>query len=180
MERLNAGAYRQALVALRAGGARSYLEIGFGTGRFLEMLLEASPDCRVAGVDPTPTMVEVARNRRAIRAAGERADLRLGSDADLPWPDRNFDAAVALHSFQFWPDPERSLRDITRVLRRPGRLVLVLRDHSHRAPAWLPNPISRSGRELEGAVQLLRDSGLSVSTPPYAGSSAIIVGTLDS
>jgi len=106
-------------------------------------------------------------------------EAEVGAFVDLPWPDSSFDAVVALHSFQFWPEPERSIREIARVLRRPSRLVLVLRDHSRRTPQWLPNPISRSGHELEVCTQLLRDAGLGVSRPPSSGGSAIVVATFD-
>ncbi len=164
MERLNAGAYRRALDALAPKPGERLLEIGFGTGRFAELALVAAPDVTVAGVDPAETMVEVAKARRGVRAAGARADLRHGVDVPLPWSDDAFDAAVALHSFQFWPDPGRTLRELRRVLVPGGRLVIVLRDHARRAPDWLPNPISRSGDEAGGLRKLLGECGFEVES----------------
>jgi ubiquinone/menaquinone biosynthesis C-methylase UbiE len=115
METINEPAYRAALKAVSPLPAERILEIGFGTGRFAELLLESDPTATVAGVDPTATMVETANRRRKIRAAGPRADLRLGDASALPWPDGHFNAVVALHSFQFWPDPSRAVREIRRV-----------------------------------------------------------------
>lgn len=159
MEAMNEGAYRHALALLDPTRDATIVEIGFGTGRFLELLLERLPDGRAAGVDPATTMVDVARSRRTIRAAGARADLRLGEAARLPWPDGTFDAAVALHSFQFWADPLAAAREVLRVLRPQGRLVVVLREHPPgRAPAWLPNAISRSADEPGGARACLRQA----------------------
>lgn len=171
MERMNASAYREALALLGPGPDRAVLEIGFGTGRLVELLLARSPEGRVAGVDPAETMLRVAQQRRAVRAAADRVDLRHGDASDLPWPDASFDAAVALHCFQFWPDPERSARELLRVVAPGGRLVLILRAHrAGRAPAWLPNPISRSADEPAGARQLLIDAGFALdpSAKPHA------------
>lgn len=165
MEWLNGRAYRRALDALAPRPAERFLEIGFGTGRFAELLLASAPEVQVSGVDPADTMVEVANGRRGVRAAGPRADLRLGDDTHLPWPPGSFDGVVALHSFQFWADPAHTLADVHRVLDPAGRLVVVLRDHSGSAPSWLPNPVSRSGDEPERLKQLLVARGFDVETP---------------
>jgi SAM-dependent methyltransferase len=159
MERMNAPVYRLALEMLAPAPDEAVLEIGFGTGRLVEMLLARVSHGRAAGVDPTETMLDVARGRRAVRAAAARVDLRLGEASHLPWPDASFDAALALHCFQFWPDPRAGVAEVHRVLRPGGRFVLVLREHGGGAPAWLPNPISRSGDEIAGTRACLAEGG---------------------
>jgi ubiquinone/menaquinone biosynthesis C-methylase UbiE len=163
MEALNEPAYRAALKALAPLPADRILEIGFGTGRFAELLLTSDPTLSVAGIDSTATMVEMATRRQRIRAAGSRADLRQGDASSLPWPEEYFDAVVAIHSFQFWPDPAQAVREIRRVSAPGGRLLLVLRNHSRRAPAWLPNPLSRSGNEVRATMDFLETGGFEVS-----------------
>lgn len=178
MEALNASSYRRALELLAPEQGDRFLEIGFGTGRLVELLLAADPTIQVAGVDPTPTMLEVARNRRGVRSAGARVDLRLGGDVPLPWPERFFSAVAALHNFQFWPDPQRSIAEVRRVVKPGGHLVLVLRAHPRGAPAWLPNPLSRSDDEVSATIELLAANGFSNATKlPSVGSSPIIVGS---
>jgi SAM-dependent methyltransferase len=156
----NKPAYQQALslVALPENGA--LLEVGFGPGGFLDLLLQTRPDVRVAGVDPTAEMVEMAKARKVIKRAGNRVDLRQASAVDLQWPDQEFHCAVAVHSFQFWSPPDVCAREVFRVLKPGGRLVLILRDHSRGAPDLLPNPISRGGQDVEGALALLEQIGL--------------------
>ena len=178
MEAMNEPAYARAVEAIAPAPGWRILEIGFGTGRLAELLARSAADVRVAGVDPTPDMVRRACTRRSLRELGDRMDLRDGSADDLPWPDRSFDAAVAAHSFQFWPNPEASLQAIGHKLEPGGRLVLVLRDHARRAPDWLPNPLSRSGDEVGATKALLarlgyRDVGESAS----AGTSRLIVAS---
>jgi len=179
MERLNRPAYDAAVRLLAPQAGERFLEIGFGTGRLVELLLAAAPDVRVAGVDPTATMVDVASARTGVLVAGSRVELRQGPDSPLPWERGRFDGVAALHSFQFWPDPVASIHEISRVLRPGGRLLFVLRDHSRNPPDWLPNPLSRSGAESEMVATLLKDVGYEVKSPPPVGSSTVILATRD-
>ena len=176
MERLNRPCYRKVLELLDPRPNQHFIEIGFGTGKLVELLLDAAAGVHVAGVDPTETMLEVALGRRVVARAADRVDLRLGADHPLRWPDETFHGAAALHSFQFWPDPRRTLSELLRVL-RPGRLlVLALRDHSARAPSWLPNPVSRSDDEVLGTLRLLEEVGFEgVTRGEPAGHSTTVV-----
>lgn len=174
MELTNADAYNKALQALNPLDNEYILEIGFGTGRFVEILLAATSGTLVSGIDPTETMVKTAIDRLIRQGLRARIDLRQGTDELLPWGDDRFDAIVAIHSFQFWQDPDRSMLEIDRVIRPHGRIIIVFRDHSKHAPDWLPNPLSRSGREIELAVSLLEKHRYICAEHPSAGSSRII------
>jgi SAM-dependent methyltransferase len=174
MEWTNVGAYRKAIETLAPVPNERFLEIGFGTGLFAEMLLLASSETFVAGVDPTSTMVKTAVDRLSDRGLTDRSDLREGTDESLPWNDNQFDAIIAIHCFQFWKAPDRSIAEIGRVLRPEGRIIIVFRDHASNSPAWLPNPISRSGQEIELATSLLTKHGYIPVEHISAGSSRII------
>jgi ubiquinone/menaquinone biosynthesis C-methylase UbiE len=174
MEWTNADAYHKALQVLDPSDNDRFLEIGFGTGCFAEMLLSTTTNTFVAGIDPTETMVKTALNRCIKKGLGNRIDLRQGTDDFLLWGDRQFDAIIAIHSFQFWQDPDRSLTEISRVLLPQGRIIIVFRDHSNRAPDWLPNPLSRSGKEVDLAIELLEKHGYTVVEYRSAGSSRIV------
>ena len=173
MEWTNADAYKKALKALTPAENERFLEVGFDTGRFAEMLLGRTSKTFVAGIDPTATMVNTALNRLK-KGFSNRIDLRQGTDESLPWDDHQFDGIIAIHCFQFWQDSDRALTEISRVLRPHGRIIIVFRDHSTRAPDWLPNPLSRSGKEVELAIGLLEQYGYSIMEHSSAGSSRII------
>jgi SAM-dependent methyltransferase len=176
MEVFNAPAYALALSLVEQAPHAAVLEIGFGSGRFLELLLKRHKTMRACGVDPTPAMLELARRKPGLKRAGDRADLRLGEASRLAWPDAYFDAVLAIHSFQFWSPPETCVAEVRRVLKPGARLILVLRDHATRAPDWLPNPISRSGREAEDTIALLAQTGFRDIDPAgSAGSSRALV-----
>jgi ubiquinone/menaquinone biosynthesis C-methylase UbiE len=174
MESTNTDAYQKTIQALALSDNERFLEIGFGTGCCAEMLLSNTTGTFVSGVDPTETMVKIARNRLIKKGLGDRIDIRQGTDDSLPWGDGYFDAVIAIHSFQFWPDPHKSIVEINRILKPQGRIIIAFRDHSTRAPDWLPNPISRSGREIDAAISLLAKHGYQITERIAAGSSRII------
>jgi ubiquinone/menaquinone biosynthesis C-methylase UbiE len=121
MEWANSESYRKAITALQPSSKECYLEIGFGTGLFAEMVLSNTPDIVIAGVDPTATMVETAINRLSKHGFSKKIDLRIGTDENLNWNDHYFDAVIAIHSFQFWEKPEQTIQEISRILKPNGR-----------------------------------------------------------
>jgi ubiquinone/menaquinone biosynthesis C-methylase UbiE len=86
------------------------LEIGVGTGRFAEALGISH------GVDPAPKPLELAASRgiNTSCAAGEQ----------LPYADGKFDGVLIAFTLCFVNDPEQVLREVNRVLRANGELVL--------------------------------------------------------
>lgn len=96
------------------------LDVGCGTGVLLEALAAAVPGARLTGIDVSRAMLAVARRRGA-------GVLRwvTGDAAALPFADGRFDAVVSSNAFHFWIDPAAALREIRRVLRPAGRLVVT-------------------------------------------------------
>ena len=106
------------------------LEIAIGTGRNLPFY---PPDVRLKGVEFSPAMLEIARERAS--ALGRDADLRLGDAQALDLPDAAFDTVLCTLSLCAIPDERRAISEMKRVLRPGGRLVLV--DHVAGSPAWV-------------------------------------------
>lgn len=135
-------------LAVRAG--ESVLEVGCGHGRTLAQIARA-PCGFVAGVDSSEVMVRLARRRlrRAIDAG--RAEVALAPSTAIPHPDGRFDAALAVHVAYFWSDPLADLREMRRVLRPGGRLLLGYRPRDTETLAALPASVYtlRSVAELE-------------------------------
>jgi SAM-dependent methyltransferase len=161
MARLNAGAYRWTVEQARAASPKSFLEIGFGTGHLLKLAIKSLKLERASGVDPSELMVETARKRLKRLAKKTALDIRVGDDTALP--EGPFDVIAALHSFQFWSDPDTALKHVRERLAPDGRLILVLRAHGRKAPKWIPNPISRSGNEIAETCAALQRAGFSVA-----------------
>jgi len=101
------------------------LEIGYGPGVLVGLLAERVGDGRVCGVDPSPEMRELAvrGNRAAVRAG--TVDLRLGSADATGFPDAAFDRVVTVNTVVFWPDLEAGMRELHRVTKPGGRVLIA-------------------------------------------------------
>jgi SAM-dependent methyltransferase len=119
-----ASANDAALAALALQPGDRVLEAGFGHGRSVERAAASVTEGFVAGIDASDEMVRMAMRRcRRLIAAG-RVRLAVADSASIPYPDGFFDKAYTVHTMYFWDDPERHLRELGRVLRDGGRLVL--------------------------------------------------------
>ncbi len=128
MAAFNQGMNLRALEALDVRDGDRVLEIGFGPGRLLEMILNAAKDVRVSGIDHSPLMVEQARiHILRWRGKAGKIDVALGSVTSLPYPNASFEKVCAINSFCYWPNPRKNLAEVKRVLVPGGRLVLVIR-----------------------------------------------------
>ena len=96
------------------------LEVGVGTGKNMP---HWPTDAQVTGIDLTPGMLEIARRR--MRQTDLAADLRLGDAQALDFPNATFDTAVATFVFCSVPYPVLGLRELARVVRPGGRVLLL-------------------------------------------------------
>jgi len=99
----------------------SGLDMATGTGEpALTIAKIVGAGGRVVGVDLSPDMLEVARERIASQEI-ENVTFQLNDDDNLPaFPDDSFDAAVCRFGLIFMPNPVAVLRGIRRIL-KPGR-----------------------------------------------------------
>lgn len=101
------------------------LDVATGTGR-VPILLARQPwfDGLAEGLDFAPAMLREAEAKlRAERLFG-RVALREGEAGALPWANNSFDLATCLEALEFFPRPRQALRELARVLRPGGTLVV--------------------------------------------------------
>ncbi|HTO22004.1 MAG TPA: class I SAM-dependent methyltransferase [Spirochaetia bacterium] len=101
------------------------LEIGFGSGNAIK--LASGHASFVAGIETSREMVAQAtrRNRPAIRA--RKVEILRASAQAIPFPNDCFSVVFEVNSFHHWQNPGAGLAEISRVLRRGGLLLMVLR-----------------------------------------------------
>ncbi len=98
------------------------LEVGVGTGKNMPYY----PDnVKITAIDLTPGMLKKAKQRAAV--LGIDVDLQPGDVQALVFPDDTFDEVVATFVFCSVPDPILGLRELARVTKPGGRLLLL--DH---------------------------------------------------
>lgn len=114
------------LLALRLVDVRpadSVLEVGFGGGNLLAAILAKQPR-QAIGVDLSEEMAARGRRRFQSRIANGQAKILAGSVDRLPLADASADKACSLNSIYFWKDPGLAMRELARVVRPGGTLVL--------------------------------------------------------
>ena len=117
MESMGGRRRRQRLFSQAQG---EVLEVGVGTG----LNLASYPaGVRVTGIDISPRML--ARARRRAAAAPAEVALEVADVEQLPFEDDRFDTAAATCVFCSVADPVQGLRELRRVVRPQGRILLL-------------------------------------------------------
>jgi ubiquinone/menaquinone biosynthesis C-methylase UbiE len=107
------------LRGLRPHRPERVLDVGCGTGR-LTARLASELGATAVGCDYSAGMLEKARERT------QRPAWVQGDAMALPVRSGSFDAVVCTESFHWYPDQPRAVRELARVLRPGGRLLVVL------------------------------------------------------
>jgi demethylmenaquinone methyltransferase/2-methoxy-6-polyprenyl-1,4-benzoquinol methylase len=96
------------------------LDVGCGTGSNLKLYQQAG--CDVYGIDMSPSMLQVARQK-----LGDRANLHLGDASDMPYDDGTFDLITASLTLHEMPGVVRTgvINEIIRTLKNDGRILLI-------------------------------------------------------
>lgn len=109
----------------REARPRTVLDVATGTADQLVDLLTREPAAKGFGVDLARGMMRLGQPKLARLPQPQRAVLTLGDAQYLPFADRAFDAVCISFGIRNVPDLGRGLREILRVL-RPGGLLVVL------------------------------------------------------
>lgn len=106
------------------------LEIGMGNGFFANDLLKMNSNLRYTGVDFSDVMVKEAKeiNKKLIEEGYAR--FEQASIEQLPFNDNSFDCITTTNTLYFWPQPTENTKELLRVLKPNGNLVIAYRSKS--------------------------------------------------
>ena len=114
------------LMNLRPG--ERVLDLGCGSGwatRMLARIVGDGPEGfgQVIGVDVSDEMIRLAR---AASKDFENVMYVWGSATQIPWEENFFDKMLSVESFYYYPDQDRALAELFRVMAPKGRLFILI------------------------------------------------------
>jgi SAM-dependent methyltransferase len=129
------------------------LDIGCGGGATVQKVAAITADGMVYGIDYAEGSITVSRDLNSSLIEAGRVVIQKASVSQLPFPDDTFDLATAIETQYYWPHLMADMREILRVLKPVGKLVVIAEMYKGGKYDWLKWPV----------MWLLRSSHLSVS-----------------
>lgn len=115
---------KKAIELLRPFAPRHILDVATGTGDFALEALSLKP-LQVTGVDISEGMLEIGRRKIKQRGFSEIVTLKQGDSENLPFEENKFDAITVAFGVRNFENLERGLKEIYRVLKPQGCLVVL-------------------------------------------------------
>jgi ubiquinone/menaquinone biosynthesis C-methylase UbiE len=148
--------------AAALGAGERVLDIACGTGIVARIAARRLANSgSVVGLDTSAPMLAVART--AATAEGVAVEWREGSALKLPFTDNGFEVVLCQQGLQFFPDKPGALREMHRVLRSGGRIVLSVWGPIERTPGFAVLAEALSHQVNPEAGRLLRSGPFSLS-----------------
>jgi ubiquinone/menaquinone biosynthesis C-methylase UbiE len=143
------------------------LDVGCGGGKTVSKLAAMATQGKLYGVDYSEESVAAAKRTNAQWIDLGRVEIRHGSVSQLPFPEGMFDLITAVETHFWWPDLPGDMREVFRVVKPGGTLVLVAEVYkgaNTTVSKLAEKYASRTGMTLlsvEEHYELLTDAGFS-------------------
>lgn len=113
------------LTHIAVASGDTILDVGCGGGRTVHKLAALAPAGKVYGVDYSDASVTASRKTNQQWIAFGRVEIRHGAVSRLPFADRMFDVVTAVETHYYWPDLPRDMREVWRVMKPGGTLIII-------------------------------------------------------
>ncbi len=107
------------------GKGDTVLDVGCGGGRTVSKLAAIATQGKVYGVDYSAESVAASKRTNGREIDAGRVEIRQGSVSQLPFSDNMFDLVTGVETHFWWPDLRGDMREVFRVLKPGGTLVLI-------------------------------------------------------
>ena len=101
------------------------LDIGCGGGKTVNSLAKIATEGKVYGIDYSQVSVAVSTSKNKKLIDKGQVEIVHASVDPLPFSDDMFDLVIAVESYYFWPDLINNLKEVRRVLKAGGSVILV-------------------------------------------------------
>jgi ubiquinone/menaquinone biosynthesis C-methylase UbiE len=117
------------------------LDVGCGGGRTIRKLAAAATEGKVCGIDYAAGSVATARGTNAQLIDSGRVEIHHASVSQLPFSNDTFDVVTAVETQYYWPDLLADMKEIWRVLKPGGRLIIIAESYKGGRTEMLQRPV---------------------------------------
>jgi ubiquinone/menaquinone biosynthesis C-methylase UbiE len=155
------------LAHVSVGKGDTILDVGCGGGRTVSKLAAIAAEGKVYGADYSEESVAASKRMNAREIGAGRVEIRQGSVSQLPFPEGMFDLVTGVETHIWWPDLRGDVREVFRVLKPGGTLVLIAEVYggsTTKAGQLAEKYASRTGMKLLSVAEhreLLEEAGCS-------------------
>jgi len=139
------------------------LDVGCGGGRTIQKLAAIATEGKVSGVDYAAGSVAVARRTNASLIDSGRVEVQHASVSQLPFSDGTFDLVTSVESQYYWPDLLKDMKEVRRVLKPGGRLIIIAESYKGGRYDLIQRPIMWMLRStllsMDEQCKLFHDAG---------------------
>jgi SAM-dependent methyltransferase len=128
------------------------LDVGCGGGRTIQKMAAIATEGALYGIDYAKGSVVASCGKNAQLIKAGRVEIQRASVSQLPFPDDKFDLVTAVETHYYWPDLVKDMREILRVLKPGGTLIIIAESYNG----------GRYGKPQQPVMRLLRSASLSV------------------
>ena len=136
------------------------LEIGFGSGKLINQMAEITTDGVVEGIDFSEVMLKQASRVNKHHLTHGKVRLQRGECKSLPFENGSFNKLCSVNTLYFWKDPDKYFREMFRVIRAGGVIVIGFRDEQQMSNLNLSKDIFTTYSQ-NAVVDLLSRAGFS-------------------
>jgi len=107
---------------IKIGAGLRVLDVGCGTGYTTSGVLNREDVCEVVGLDMNP--VQLNRAVKNLHSKKNKLAISRGDAENLPFADKVFDAVISVGAIEYFPHPERALKEFARVTIPNGSVIV--------------------------------------------------------
>ena len=129
---------------VQVGRGFTALDVGCGGGGTIQKLAARATDAKVYGADYAPGSVAASRANNAELINADRVAVVQASVSALPFSEGRFDLVTAVETQYFWPDLVNDMKEIRRVLKPSGTLLVIAEAYKAGGSSKAHNAVLRS------------------------------------
>ena len=138
------------------------LEVGFGPGKLINEMADITIEGFIEGIDFSQVMLKQASKVNKHHILKGKVRLQKGDCSALPFDDEFFNKLCSSNTLYFWKEPDKYFREMFRVIKHGGKIVIGFRDDKQMSRLNLSEDIF-STYSLDEVVSFLSKAGFSDS-----------------